>query len=140
MFYIGVGADGDGALYKYETNGGVFGDGYSVNEELVPDVENMQILYGVETGASQTTQTVAQYVTANNVATTSITGDFNGVISVQIALLVASPPSTVPVGSTVAAPTLPPLPRYQLANFGGGTAGCASGFTSRRCSCATWSP
>ena len=84
VFYIGVGADGDGALFRWESNGGVIGDAnYSVNEELVPDVESMQILYGVETALSADTQTVAQYVTADNVANTSITGDFNGVISVQ---------------------------------------------------------
>ena len=110
VFYIGIGEDGDGALFRWETNGGVIGqnDGYSVNEELVPDVENMQILYGVETALSANTQTVAQYVTANQVAVTSITGDFNGVISVKIALLVASPPGAVPQGAVAAAspPTL----------------------------------
>lgn len=106
VFYVGVGADGDGALYKYESHGGVLGSAYSVNEELVPDVENMQILYGVETAASQATQTTAQYVTANRVAATSSTGDFNGVISVKIALLVASPPGTVPKGAAVAAAPL----------------------------------
>ncbi|HTW75537.1 MAG TPA: PilW family protein [Steroidobacteraceae bacterium] len=114
VYYIGVGADGDGALFKYETNGGVFGvnDGYSVNEELVPDVENMQILYGVETSLSQVTQTVAQYVTADQVANYSQTGDFNGVISVKIALLVASPPTAVQptaVAAASAATCSPPV-------------------------------
>jgi len=99
VFYIGIGADGDGALYKYETNGGVLGDGFSVNQELVADVENMQILYGVETAGSQSTQTVGQYVTADQIGAT-VTGDFNSVISVKIALLVASPPGAVPVAAT----------------------------------------
>jgi type IV pilus assembly protein PilW len=103
VFYIGVGADGDGALFRWESNGGVLGDGYSVNEELVPDVESMQVLYGVETALSQTSQTVAQYVTADNVANTSLTGDYNGVISVKIALLVASPPGAVQPGAAAAA-------------------------------------
>lgn len=109
VFYIGIGEDGDSALFRWETNGGVIGDAtYGVNEELVPDVESMQILYGVETALSQTTQTVAQYVTADKVASTSITGDFNGVISVKVALLVASPPGTVQQGTVAAAspPTL----------------------------------
>ncbi len=110
VFYIGIGEDGDAALFRWETNGGVIGqnDGFSVNEELVPDVESMQVLYGVETALSAGTQTVAQYVTANNVANTSITGDFNGVISVKVALLVASPPGTVKQGAVAAAspPTL----------------------------------
>jgi hypothetical protein len=105
VFYIGVGADGDGALFRWESNGGVIGAPYTynVNEELVPDVENMQVLYGVETALSAGTQTVAQYVTADNVANKSITGDFNGVISVQIALLVASPPGAVQKGAVAAA-------------------------------------
>ncbi len=105
-FYIGVGADGDGALFEYDSNGGVLGSGFSTNQELVPDVENMQILYGVETAATQTTQTVAQYVTADDVATDSFTGDFNGVISVKIALLVASPPGAVPLATAASPPQL----------------------------------
>jgi type IV pilus assembly protein PilW len=103
VFYIGVGADGDGALFKYDGNGGVLGGAYSANEELVPDVESMQVLYGVETTP---TQTAAQYVTADKVEDTSSTGDFNGVISVRIALLVASPPGAVPKGVPAVAPTL----------------------------------
>jgi type IV pilus assembly protein PilW len=110
VFYIGIGADGDGALFKYDTHGGVLGGASSVNEELVPDVESMQILYGVETAASATTQTAAQYVTAAKVAITSVTGDFNGVISVKIALLVASPPGAVQKGTAVyASPPAPSL-------------------------------
>lgn len=101
VFYVGVGADGDGALFKYEGNGGPLGSAYSVNQELVPDVENMQILYGVASGPGAATQTTAQYVTADQVAATSSTGDFNGVISIKIALLVASPPGAVPKGAAV---------------------------------------
>jgi type IV pilus assembly protein PilW len=101
-FYVGIGADGDGALFRYDSNGGVLGDGiYSANQELVPDVENMQILYGIETASSAATETADQYVTADQVATKSVTGDFNGVISVKIALLVASPPGAVPKGAAV---------------------------------------
>jgi type IV pilus assembly protein PilW len=100
VFYIGVGNDGEGALFKYETNGGVLGSGFCVNQELVPDVENMQILYGVETAATQASQTVGQWVTADQVQATSVTGDFNGVIALRIALLVASPPSAAPLATT----------------------------------------
>jgi hypothetical protein len=109
VFYIGIGEDGDGALFRWETNGGVLGDAtYGVNAELVPDVENMQILYGVETALSAGTQTVAQYVTADQVANTSITGDFNGVISVKVALLVASPTGAVqqPAAAAASPPNL----------------------------------
>lgn len=100
VFYVGVGADGEGALFEYQTNGGVLGSAFCTNAELVPDVENMQILYGVETAATQSTQTVGEYVTADAVSATSVTADFNGVISVRIALLVASPPSAVPIATT----------------------------------------
>lgn len=103
VFYVGIGADGDGALFRYDGNGGVLGGPYATNQELVPDVESMQILYGVEDATTSTTQSAAQYVTADAVATKSFTGDFNGVISVKIALLVASPPGAVPKGAAVAA-------------------------------------
>jgi type IV pilus assembly protein PilW len=52
--------------------------------ELVPDIENMQILYGVDTSAGSTTA-VNQYLTADQVK------DFNTVMSVKVALLSASP-------------------------------------------------
>jgi type IV pilus assembly protein PilW len=125
VFYIGVGEDGDGALFRWETNGGVLGDAnYGVNAELVPDVENMQILYGVEDPNSAVTETVAQYVTADQVHNAGVGApcqitvpegavanqleDFNCVISVKLALLVASPPGAVQQGVGLAAspPTL----------------------------------
>jgi type IV pilus assembly protein PilW len=49
---------------------------------MVPDIEAMQILYGIDTTG---TQTVSQYVTADQVP------DFNSVMSVKIAILAASP-------------------------------------------------
>ncbi|HWG76940.1 MAG TPA: PilW family protein [Steroidobacteraceae bacterium] len=103
VFYVGIGVDGDGALFRYDGNGGVIGGAYSTNEELVPDVENMQVLYGIETANSSATQTAAQYVTADQVEAKSSTHDFNGVISVRISLLVASPPGAVPKGTGVTA-------------------------------------
>lgn len=104
VFYVGIGADGDGALFKYDGNGGSLAGPYATNQELVPDVENMQILYGVETALSSGTETAAQYVTADQVAAKSSTLDFTGVISVKIALLVASPPGAVPQGTVAPAP------------------------------------
>jgi type IV pilus assembly protein PilW len=78
-YYIGVGADGDGALFVYSSNA----TGTFVSTELVPDIEAMQVLYGLDTNLSQT---VATYVTADQVP------DFNTVMSVKIALLAASAP------------------------------------------------
>jgi type IV pilus assembly protein PilW len=80
VYYIGTGSDGDSSLFRIEQ---VNGPGFAAPpEELVPDVENMQVLYGIDpTG----TQTAAAYVPANQV------GANTNVVSIQVALLVASP-------------------------------------------------
>jgi type IV pilus assembly protein PilW len=103
VFYIGQGADGDAALFSYDMGG----NNSFVNPpvELVPDIENMQILYGVDTTG---TLTVSEYVPAAEVI------DFNTVMSVKIAVLAASQPGAVPkpaanqkyvlLGNTVYAP------------------------------------
>jgi type IV pilus assembly protein PilW len=84
IYYIGTGTDGDSSLFRIEqVNNQVF----SNPEELVPDVENMQVLYGIDpTG----TQTAAAYVTGDLVGAVNV-------VSIQVALLVASPPATKPV-------------------------------------------
>jgi hypothetical protein len=94
IYYIGVGSDGDSSLYRLEQVNG--GPGFNAQpEELVPDVENMQVLYGIDpTG----TQTAAAYVPANQVGV-------NNVVSIQVALLVASP---------AAGKQLPALPPYNV--------------------------
>jgi len=80
IYYIGVGSDGDSSLFRLEQVNG--GPGFNAAEELVPDIENMQVLYGIDpTG----TQTAAAYVPANQVAVGT------NVVSIQVALLVASP-------------------------------------------------
>jgi type IV pilus assembly protein PilW len=81
VYYIGKGADGDGALFVYDLNAT---NTFTANE-LVPDIEAMQILYGLDTN---TTQTVSEYVTADQVP------NFNTVMSVKIALLAASAPGS----------------------------------------------
>ena len=100
IYYIGVGLDGDSSLWRLEQ---VNGPGFGAPEELVPDVENMQVLYGIDPGG---TQTAAAYVTADQVGG-------NNVVSIQVALLVAGPPSNKPpaappaynmVGTQVSAP------------------------------------
>jgi len=89
IYYIGIGSDGDASLWRLEQVGG---PGFGTPEELVPDVENMQVLYGIDpTG----TQTAAAYVTADQV------GPVN-VVSIQVALLVASPPSNKPPAAPAA--------------------------------------
>jgi type IV pilus assembly protein PilW len=86
VYYIGTGTDGDASLWRLEQVGG---PNFTPPgpEELVPDVENMQVLYGIDPAG---TQTASAYVTADLVA------GFN-VVSIQVALLVASPPASKPV-------------------------------------------
>jgi type IV pilus assembly protein PilW len=101
VYYIGVGADGDGALFAYDLNA----TGTFTATELVPDIEAMQVLYGLDTTL---TQTVGEYVTADSVP------DFNTVMSVKVALLAASTPGSAQpstaalaynlLGTTVTAP------------------------------------
>lgn len=120
VFYIGTGPDGDGALYSYSMAGN---GSFQTHAEVVPDVEDMQILYGVDTTGGLA---ATEYVTADQVPTAAagnpncqpISGagavDFNCVVSVKIALLVATPlhaatpPKTAPqfdlLGTTVTAP------------------------------------
>jgi type IV pilus assembly protein PilW len=86
VYYIGKGADGDGALFVYDLNA----TGTFTANELVPDIEAMQILYGLDTN---NTQIVSEYVTADAVA------DFNTVMSVKIALLAASAPGSTHTGA-----------------------------------------
>ncbi len=93
IYYIGKGADGDGALFSYDLNGG--GTFPAGGTELVPDIEAMQVLYGMDTTG---TQTVSEYVTADNVVTTfAPILNFNNVMSVKVAVLAASQPGAVPV-------------------------------------------
>ncbi|HVN45397.1 MAG TPA: PilW family protein [Steroidobacteraceae bacterium] len=87
VYYIGTGSDGDSSLWRIEQ---VNGPGFAAPEELVPDVENMQVLYGIDPAG---TQTAAAYVTADQVGTLNV-------VSIRVALLVSSPPETRP---TVAA-------------------------------------
>ena len=70
-----------------DLNAGMNPGGAFTATELVPDIEAMQILYGLDTN---NTQTVSEYVTADQVA------DFNTVMSVKIALLAASAPGLGP--------------------------------------------
>ncbi len=77
-YYIGVGADGDGALFSAD----LAANNTLTPNELVPDIEAMQILYGLDTNQ---TQTVAQYVTADQIT------DFTSVMSVEVAVLAAGP-------------------------------------------------
>ena len=84
-FYIGVGADGSPALFAATFVGGVF-----TSQELVPGVESMRVLYGVDlTGA----QVPSEYDTADIV---NAAGLWGSVVSVRVALLLRSNIGAVP--------------------------------------------
>jgi len=96
IYYIGRGRDTDGALYLWQDDA----PGGSV--ELVPDVESMQVLYGVvppPANPNVEPGVATAYVTADQVP------DFNRVVSIKVALLVSSPPGTIAVRAPTAAPT-----------------------------------
>lgn len=82
VFFIAPGQDGDGALWRADLTfaaGGAYT--LAATGEIVPDIENMQIVYGVDTN----NDTIPDlYETADNVA------DFGQVVSVKVAFLAAS--------------------------------------------------
>jgi type IV pilus assembly protein PilW len=77
VYYIGTGASGSPALFRQTTVSG----GAMQAQELADDVENMQVLYGVDLDADGVAN---RYVTADNV------GDMDDVVSVRVSLLVRS--------------------------------------------------
>ncbi len=81
VYYIGVGSDGDGALFSAD----VTAANTLTANELVPDIEAMQVLYGLDTNNSLT---VSEYVTADQVV------DFTTIMSIQVAVLAAGPPGS----------------------------------------------
>jgi type IV pilus assembly protein PilW len=108
VYYIGKGQDGDGALFAadlYDFTQTPPFQGTLQPKELVPDIEAMQVLYGIDTTG---TQAVSEYVTADHVT------EFNNVMSVKVAVLAASNPEAVKppaaaatyqlLGTTVTAP------------------------------------
>ena len=102
VYYIGKGADGDGALFSYDLNAGQLRHS---GKRVGPDIESMQMLYGVDTTGTQT---------VDRVHTGARGRRFQSVMSVKIAVLAASPPGAVPkptvaqtynlLGNTVTAP------------------------------------
>lgn len=95
-YFVGPGRDGDSSLWVYNEMQDSF-------YELVPDIENMQVLYGL---SSTSPDQVTQYVTANNVP------NFNAVVSVRVALLAASPVGV----AALPVPTAPATQSFPVAD------------------------
>ncbi|MBF0270708.1 MAG: PilW family protein [Magnetococcales bacterium] len=106
-FFIGTGLNGEPALYWEMLNRG---DSTS-RAELVNGVENMQILYGLDTDSDHVAN---QYLTANAVEGS---GNWSQIVSVRIGLLLRSPenvrsaPDTTPytLAETVIATSSTPV-------------------------------
>ncbi|MGA9854741.1 MAG: PilW family protein [Gammaproteobacteria bacterium] len=94
-FYIGEGSDGSPALFEAITDPSA-ANGFDFNE-LVTGVENMQVLYGIDTSGDLTP---SQYVTADNVA------DWTTVVSARVALLLRSNTAAVPLPTSAQKYTL----------------------------------
>jgi len=75
IYTIATGTSGEPALFRQENNG--------PNVELVDGIEQLQVLYGVDTNTGDTSPN--QYVTSTNVA------DWEDVTAVRIMLLARSP-------------------------------------------------
>lgn len=105
-FYVGEGADSAPALFQATTDPSV-ASGFQL-QEIVPGVENMQVLYGVDTTGSGTP---SLYETADAV---NAANAWNSVLSVRVALLLRSdlgavtlPPAAVTynlLGTVIQAP------------------------------------
>jgi type IV pilus assembly protein PilW len=88
VYYIGVGTNGYSALKRLELiDGKVNGAQIFTDEEISPDIENMQVLYGIDTNG---THVASAYVTANQVA------DWNTAVAVRVAVLSAGPTGSMP--------------------------------------------
>jgi type IV pilus assembly protein PilW len=99
IYYIGRGADNGPALYMVQLTGNASNQVNAITlatpQELVPSVENMQILYGVDTDGDGIAN---QYVAASDIGNWSAVN----IVSVRIALLIRSNNNVVPA-TTLAA-------------------------------------
>ena len=94
-FFVGQGTDNSPALFEAVTDT-TSPTGFDYNE-MVPGVENMQVLYGVDTTG---THVPSEYDTADVV---NAANQWNNVVSVRVSLLVRSALGAVPMPA--AAPT-----------------------------------
>ena len=94
VFFVGVGADGSPSLYEVALNAGAT---FSTPQELVSGVENMQILYGVDTDGNKIPD---NFQTADTI---DAANEWPGVVSVRIALLTQSDDNSTDITPSSAA-------------------------------------
>lgn len=94
VYYVGQDADNSPALFQTQL---LPTGSMSAPQVIVPGVENMQILYGVNTTGGTTLTSPNQYLTAAQV---NATNNWANVLSVQLGLLVRSGTGAVPLPTT----------------------------------------
>jgi type IV pilus assembly protein PilW len=107
VFFVGRGIDGGSSLYEatLKTSGAQAGQVFDTPKEMVPGVENMQVLYGVDTGNSDGSNAQMDFIPNNYETASEIDagipsvcasggGCWDRVVSVRVALLVHSDPNT----------------------------------------------
>ena len=87
-YYIGEGASGEPSLYSITYTQGATGQ---VTEEVAQGIENMQILYGLDTNADNLPE---KYVTAKQV------NDHANVVSLKVGLIARSPSEVKTIEAT----------------------------------------
>lgn len=95
VFYIGVGVDGGPSLYEATIGSSTTNGALGVPQELVSGVENMQILYGVDT-SNPIDKIPNNFETA---ATVNSSGNWGNVVSVRIGLLTRSDDNSLDTGA-----------------------------------------
>ena len=100
VYFIGVDPSShNSALFAIDLKGAIaYTNPANQLRELVPDIENMQILYGIDGSGNLA---VTEYVTADQVDKAANAGNFNGVLAVRIAVMAASPLYAQPVNGAV---------------------------------------
>lgn len=97
VYFIGRGADNGPALFVAQLNG-ASNNILGTPQELVPGVESMQILYGVDASGSGI---ASQYVSASDIGANWSTVN---IVSVRIGLLVRSDSGAIPASNITAIP------------------------------------
>lgn len=98
LYFVGTNPAGRPALYRRELSSG------SASEELVEGVENLQVLYGVDTDGDRSADT---YLRADEVATAN---QWERVVSLRLEMLVQSPDdnlATEPMSYVIGGVTTP---------------------------------
>jgi type IV pilus assembly protein PilW len=98
LFFVGKGADGGYSLYEASLTSG--SGQLTTVQEIVPGVENMQVLYGVNTN-SNGTNVATNYQTADTITA----AQWPSVVSVRIALMVRSDDDAIDKSMTPTAAT-----------------------------------